>query len=377
MSKKITTFSIIILLIFINQYLSASEYKKPPKLVTDVYSKEAQPFLDLIDFKEQVLEIHYQKHQNLEDLAEEYVELAGEKILRKYNAPKSLYPDTELSLIDLKTLNKKNLNLPKDIKIIKILLSPDKKKYALLNKTKENLEVIIYDLEKDSYKKLDKIKINNVLENGLVEWLNDSRHLVIKILPSSRGEEPKRNIIPDSPIIEETYGKTSRVRTYQNLLTNEFDKKLFDYYFTSQVIIYDTKKDRIQEIGKTGVYDEIAFSPDNKYILVEEIIKPYSYQVPYYYFPKKFYIWNKKGEVVRELCSRPLQDQIPIGGTYKGPRYFRWQALKDASIVWIEALDEGDPKNIVPFRDKTMRLNAPFMKDAEELFKTEHRYSGI
>jgi dipeptidyl aminopeptidase/acylaminoacyl peptidase len=80
---------------------------------------------------------------------------------------------------------------------------------------------------------------------------------------------------------------------------------------------------------------------------------------------------------VKKVFQRPLQDEVPIGGTYIGPRDFEWQPLKDAVLIWVKALDEGNPKNKVPHRDKVMRLVAPFKEEPEEIFQLEHRFSNI
>ena len=73
----------------------------------------------------------------------------------------------------------------------------------------------------------------------------------------------------------------------------------------------------------------------------------------------------------------PLADEVPIRGVSKGPRSVDWRPLKPATLVWVEALDEGDPKKDVPFRDRLMTLSAPFSGEPTEILKIKHRYGGI
>src|SRR4030095_13592482 len=47
------------------------------------------------------------------------------------------------------------------------------------------------------------------------------------------------------------------------------------------------------------------------------------------------------------------------------------------TIVWVEALDGGDLKNQVPFRDTVRSLAATFTAQPTEIAKTEWRYGGI
>ena len=149
------------------------------------------------------------------------------------------------------------------------------------------------------------------------------------------------------------------------------------YFFTSQLAILNTKNGKLIIITEPKIWDAVNLSPDNKHIFINRINPPYSYQVPYYRFPQTYEILNIKGKSKKIIFERALQDQVPIGGTYKGPRRFQWQPLKDASLIWVEALDEGDPKIEVPHRDKIMRIAAPFSFQPEELFRTTYRYSNI
>src|SRR5207247_2523369 len=48
-----------------------------------------------------------------------------------------------------------------------------------------------------------------------------------------------------------------------------------------------------------------------------------------------------------------------------------------STILWVEALDGGDLKNKVPFRDKVVSLAPPFSGQPVEVAKTEWRYGGI
>ncbi len=86
----------------------------------------------------------------------------------------------------------------------------------------------------------------------------------------------------------------------------------------------------------------------------------------------------------------PLPSAVPIGGVPTGPRRFEWAASHPASLVWVEALDGGDPNAEVSHRDRWMMLRAPFAgrrpggdEDATptweptELLRTEHRATGL
>jgi dipeptidyl aminopeptidase/acylaminoacyl peptidase len=50
-----------------------------------------------------------------------------------------------------------------------------------------------------------------------------------------------------------------------------------------------------------------------------------------------------------------------------------WRPTASHSLFWVEALDGGDPVAEVPYRDRLMRLDAPFNDEPEEVFRAEYR----
>ncbi|NQV19258.1 MAG: S9 family peptidase [Armatimonadetes bacterium] len=356
---------------------SENGYKLPSEKVTKIFNATSFPYFSFVPFDDIAFEMKRQSKQTLENISQPFVELAGEKISIKLNAPIKTYPDTSLTIHNFETGEKIPVKLPKNIKIRNRKLSFDHSKLALSLETENGIKLLIIDVETGTFKPIENLFINDVFGDGGFQWLSDNKTLLINSIPKNRGEIPPKPKIPLSPIIEETIGKISQTRTYQNLLKNKYDEELFDYYFTSQLVLIDVSNLEITEIGKSGIYSEVEIAPNNQFVFISQIQRPYSYELPYYRFPKKFQVWKMDGEVIKAIYDRPLQDQIPIGGTYIGPRSFRWQPLKDAALVWVEALDEGNPKKEVDFRDKILRLDLFSGKSAEVIFKTEHRFFDI
>ena len=110
-----------------------------------------------------------------------------------------------------------------------------------------------------------------------------------------------------------------------------------------------------------------APSPDGQFILVRRVQRPYSWLVPYQNFPATVEVWDRQGAAVKQIAQLPVADNVPNGGVLPGPRSFQWQPLAPATVVWAEALDNGDPKTKVPHRDKVMTLSAPFTAAPTEI----------
>ena len=68
---------------------------------------------------------------------------------------------------------------------------------------------------------------------------------------------------------------------------------------------------------------------------------------------------------------------MTLTGVRTGPREYRWRPDQPATLVWVEALDGGDLKNKVPFRDKVVALEAPFTAAPVEVAKTEWRFRSL
>ena len=165
------------------------------------------------------------------------------------------------------------------------------------------------------------------------------------------------------------------MQTFEDLLKSPNDERLFEYYGSSQIALIDING-KIREIGPTAIYDSADFSPDGKYILVQRIEHPFSYQYPADRFPHNVEVWDLNGKKVASVANVPLQDNLPIQGVQTGPRGFSWIPTESATLIWAEALDGGDPRRKVTPRDKLVTFAAPFTGAPADLLKVENRYQG-
>jgi len=136
---------------------------------------------------------------------------------------------------------------------------------------------------------------------------------------------------------------------------------------------------KVADFLPTAMYDELDFSPDGNYIMVNTIKRPFSYIVPYSRFPFESNIYSSEGKLIKKVNDVPLNEVEPKGfmATRMGKRRMDWRADKPATIYWAEALDKGDPEVKVDYRDAVYELSAPFSGKEKLLLKTKNRYSGI
>src|SRR5690606_37835627 len=123
----------------------------------------------------------------------------------------------------------------------------------------------------------------------------------------------------------------------------------------------------------------ISFSPDGKYVLISTIQKPFSYLVPLSRFPSEQTVYTSEGNLVKQVNQLDLAEVMPKGfmAVRQGKRTMYWRSDLASTLVYVEALDEGDPGKEVEFRDAVYTWKAPFDSAPELLTKTAQRFAGI
>ncbi|MES3100635.1 alpha/beta hydrolase family protein [Sphingomonas faeni] len=207
-------------------------------------------------------------------------------------------------------------------------------------------------------------------------WMPDGKALIAYTVPAGRGAAPVASSTPTGPVVQESAGRTSAARTYEDLLGDAHDEALFDHYFTGQLVRVDLAG-ATTPIGTPGLVTDFSVSPDGRYLLTERLKRPYSYLLPARFFPTQIAVSTIDGQPVKTLVDRPLADDLPVDfdATVKGPREAVWRSDAPATLVWAEALDGGNPRAKIAFHDKVMMQAAPFATAPVELAQTPARYA--
>src|SRR6185503_10651655 len=96
----------------------------------------------------------------------------------------------------------------------------------------------------------------NLALGGGFDWTPDGDALVAMVVPKDRGEAPKASAVPSGPVTQETSGTKTPVRTYQDLLDDEHEERLFVHYGTSQIVRVDLATGKTTPIGAPGLHEE-------------------------------------------------------------------------------------------------------------------------
>ena len=245
------------------------------------------------------------------------------------------------------------------------------KRFALIVIHTDHIGLWVGSVEGE-VKKIENFALNPLM-GTTVSWLPDQKRLLVRRIPQ-RGPAPEPSAIPAGPEIVEGVGASAR-STYEarNLLETAHDDALFEYYTTSELVIFDPATGEVKIVGKSAPYYTAEFSPDGEYILIERLVKPWSHEVARWRFAREIEIWNAQGDLVANIASLPLANEVPIHGVRMGQRSVSWRPTAPHTLFWVEALDGGNPVAKVSHRDRLMRLDAPFTAEPQEVFRAEHR----
>ncbi len=264
--------------------------------------------------------------------------------------------------------------VPPDAKISRVSWAHDSKSFVFTNVSKQGQQLWYVSVDRPQEPRLLTDRLNTVM--GGIEWMPDAKHVLCHLVPDNRGPEPVEDRTPTGPNIQESYGNKSPTRTYQDLLANKYDEDLFEYYATNQLAVISVDGE-ISEIGPPSIFSSADVSPNGESILVTTIHRPFSYLMTYQSFPRKVQSWGLDGKVQYTVAELPMDENIPIEGVHTGPRQVDWKSGEPATLVWVEALDGGDPNREAEHRDKIMMISGPFDSQPRELLKLEHRSFGV
>ncbi len=351
-------------------------YQKPPADIAEMLAAPDAPQVSLSPVRDRMLLVQGVRYSSIAELSRPMVRLAGLRLNPQNNGPHGALGFVGLTLKTFADGKDRKVALPDGSRISFPVWSPDGKLFAVVRYGSTQLELLIGDAQTGQMKSVKGAALNGAF-GEIFQWMPDSQHILCKMVPAKRGKAPVAPVAPVGPIVQESGAKAVPVRTYQDLLETAHDEELFEHYLTAQLALVNTRSGQITPLGKPGVFSAVEPSPDGRFLLVESIHRPYSYQVPVTLFPKKFEVWDRAGQVMKSLAEHPSGENLTVGGVVAQPRSHHWQPTAPATLAWVEALDGGDPRAKAERRDRVLLWPAPFMDEPRELARMEHRFSAI
>lgn len=354
-----------------------SGYREPPPAIAKVLDADPTPAASISPDRQWLLLMERDGLPPISEVAEKWHGLAGDRINPRTNMEARQPTFKGLVLRSFQGTAERRIALPAGTRVAFPSWSPDAKKIAFVNLGKDGGTLWLADVATGRARQVAASRLNGAI-GAPCAWLSTNTQLVCKTIPAGRGAAPMAPETPTGPIIQESEGRVAPNRTYQDLLTSPHDERLFDHFYTSRLALISTTG-TVTPIAEAAVYSMAEPSPDGRYIATQTSRKPYSYLVPLNRFPTRIQVLDIKGAVVKTVHERPLQEEIPTSfdAVAAGPRGVQWRSDTPATLVWIEALDGGDPAVRRDLRDKVVMLDAPFNGEPVTLVSTGTRVFNI
>jgi len=374
-----TRLVILLTLLFVAvavQAQTATRYGQPSADIVSILESSPFPQPSISPDGRWMLLISRPAMPDIADMAQPMYRLAGVRINQRASALFQPLGADKLNVIELASGRSQTITLPSNPRLASINWSPDSKRIAFTQRLDAGLELWVADPTNGKSNRVAAVMLNGTTGSPY-NWLPDSSGFLCTLVPGGRGAEPKPVEVPVGPKIQESTGERAPVPTFQDLLQDAHDEALFTHYFTSQLARIDLASGKVTEIGRPAILSDLEVSPDGKFIFVSKTVEPFSYFVTYRGFAQELEIWDAKGSMVKKVASLPLAEKTPTGGVRTGPRSVRWNPGAQATLVYAEALDGGDPRRKIAYRDRVLEIAAPFSSEPREILKTELRFSGI
>ncbi|KAF6999255.1 LOW QUALITY PROTEIN: hypothetical protein CFC21_015313 [Triticum aestivum] len=370
---------------------AVSGYRLPPKEIQEIVDVPPNPSYHLSPRRDRIMFLKRRAMPPLSELAKPDKILAGIRIDSSSNMRSRMSFYTGISihlLMDDGSLGPEKVvhGYPDGAKINFVTWSPDGQNVAFTVRYEDevgsdsNLALWVANAESGEARPLFRqtdIRLNAIFE--LFVWVDHSTLLVCTI-PSSRGDSLKKPLVPFGPRIRSNeQNNVIQMRATKEMLKDLHEEELFDYYATSQLVLVSLDG-IVKPVASPAIYTFLNPSPDEKYLMLTCVHKPYSSIVSYKRFPKKVELWTVHGRFVRELCDLPLAENIPIAANSvrRGKRLIRWRPDMPSTLYWVEAQDGGDANVEVAPRDIVyMEPAEPLNGEKPHALKLELRYRRI
>jgi dipeptidyl aminopeptidase/acylaminoacyl peptidase len=372
----------LLLIFFLASFSYAQEsltYQKPSKEILDLADADLAPGVQIDSKGLNIVLIYRNQYSSIAELSETELRLAGLRInpVTNIGSRTSYYTNLKVKKTGDKDA-KQFIGLPENPRLSGFSWSPDESMIACLNSTDTGVEVWILNVNEGVASKITDTNINANMGSTL-NWFKDNKNLLVKTLDKNR--KPLINTataVPNGPTVSVSDGAKAQNRTYQDLLKTPNDELNFERLASSEIKKISISG-KIENFLPSDMYDDISFSPNGNFVMITKIKRPFSYLVTYSRFPSESNIYNLDGILVKTVNEVPLDEVRPIGfmATRTGKRSMSWRSDKPATLVWVEALDSGDPEIKVKYRDAVYELNAPFKGNPKLILKTIQRFEGI
>jgi dipeptidyl aminopeptidase/acylaminoacyl peptidase len=350
-------------------------YQLPPREIVELLDAPGAPWLFLAPDASAWLEVAHPPMPSLAEVARPFLRLAGLRIDPAANAQRQLGFGISLALVERATLRRTEFALPAGRRIAAVRWSHRGQAFALALVGSAGTELWVVERGGAELRLLAG-GLNAVFGEGF-EWLPSGDGLLLTLVPRGRGAAPVAPASAEGPRVQEAQGEVTPLRTYQDLLEGPHDDALFEHYATSELALVALAGGEPRRFGAPALYLGTDVATGGEQLLVTRVLRPFSRSQGVYGFPSAIEVLDLEGRLLRRVAELPELRDVPMEGVRTGPRGVQWSPHEPATLLWVEALDGGDPRKQVPARDRWLRHDAPFTDEPREFLRLAQRAAAL
>lgn len=204
------------------------------------------------------------------------------------------------------------------------------------------------------------------------QWLADSSAVLATLAPSRGTIVPTTKV--DRPKIRQSNAESGPQRTLQLLLQTVADEQDFAQLIQSRLARIDTAL-AVTELLQAPL-QQFSLSPDNQFVLLQQIRQPYSQRVRYQHFAQQFSVLALGSRSALfagssntiDIADLPVHEQRH---RRPGRRLIAWRPDHAATLYWAEAGSGSKSK------DTLWQWAAPFAQPEEQLYTSRWRIERV
>jgi dipeptidyl aminopeptidase/acylaminoacyl peptidase len=370
---------LLLAILFVIPAEAQTRYETPHPDLAALVEAPAAPGTSLSPDRSVMLLMERPSTPELLDLAGAEYRLGGIRFNPQNSAPSRARGSTSVSIFDIETQQQRDVQgLPENLRMRNVRWAPGGSHFAFTHDREDGIDVYMVDVASATASRVNGVHVNDAYMGSAMTWLPDGSGLIVRSVPSDRGEKPRAGLVPTGPVIQENIGSAAPARTFQDLLEDAHDEDVFEYYMTSEIVEVSLDGN-VRKIAGPGMFLGVDPSPNGNYLLVQTTQRPFSYLVPASRFGRTIDVLDRDGNQVHRLAELPLAEEIPtgFGSVATGVRSANWRNDADATLIWVEALDGGDARADAEYRDQVYMHAAPFNGEPQELMRLADRYAGV
>lgn len=331
---------------------AAVRYQEPSPAIVRILDAAPPPVVLISPDRTKLLLLEPAALPTRAELQRPGIDIAGIRINPRNTAATHLATYTAVIARPIGRGETRRIVIPWKAQVANPVWSPDGQRIAFSVVEDAGLSLWVAEARSGESRMLVGPKLNGVLGNPC-QWLPESDGLLCREVVARRPTAPAvASDTSDTPV-----------------------EAGIEQYLSSQLVLIPLSGSE-RPIGAPGFYSHVDLSPDGSYLLVESLHRPYPAGLPRHRLPARTELWDISGAVLKvmgdrsEVAHRPQSaDEVPAG-----PRRFEWRNDTPATLVWVEALDGGDPSTAAPVRDRMLQLTAPFSGAPTILLEVQGRF---